>query len=267
MLPDTLRHLVSDEQLSSCEILVVSNGSIDKTAEVTEKFSVVNQKLLEKLKISFFIIDTEKASKTNAINLGLLQAKHEVVVLLDADILIHGKDIKSLVLFLKCNALLAAAPKVRFIYHQSSWFVKQYFEFTKFSNYNLKHRLSNVIALSKKGIEKVGELPEIIADDEYIRRRFRLEEYKIVNSLSFDFICPKNVENLLQVLTRVERGNLQLKALGFVDYTNINTKGATKTRWMSYPIFLVAKVFSVFRAKLQYKKGNIRQWERDESNR
>ena len=73
--------------------------------------------------------------------------------------------------------------------------------------------------------------------------------------------------SLLQVLTRVERGNLQLDQLKVYTNTDIKTQGFDTMVWLSLPIFYAAKLFSLLRAKIQLRFGKVMQWERDESNR
>jgi len=267
VLSATLVHMFLDKKLTNCEVIVVCNGCSDNTVEVAEGYVNACQSYLKGNSVDFSIIDTEIASKTNAINLGVSRAKYKQVVLLDADILVNGSDIMGLVGLLSERDVCAAAPKLNFVYKKSSWLVRRYFDLVKHSSYNQKHRLSNVIALSEKGIKKIGVLPEIIADDEYIRRQFFKTEYQIIDTLAFDFICPKTFFSLLQVLTRVERGNIQLAHLHYLDKSGANSQGFDLIPWPSLPVFIFAKVFSVARAKIQFKFGKVRQWERDESNR
>lgn len=267
LLSSTLAYLLADKLLVNSELIIVCNGCIDKTPDVACQFERENKTLLDTQNIQLSIIETDVASKTNALNLGIDIAQYETTILLDADILVSGGDLVLLASELNNRKLLAVSPKIHFVYQQSPWIVKKYFDLVKYSNYNQKHRLSNVIALSANGIKKLGTLPEVIADDEYIRRQFKDAEYQIIDTLSFDFICPKSLSSLLQVLTRVERGNLQLAHHNFTDKSGVKNKGFGQKTWLSLAIFIFAKLFSTVRAKIQFKLGKVKQWERDESNR
>lgn len=265
LVRDTLTALFDDCSLINVEVLVVCNGCEDNTAHVVREFFHSNKSKIQGTKLN--VLELEKASKTNAINYGIKQTSGKVKVLLDADIIISGQAIIGLVSELKERELLAISPKVFFSFENSSFLVRQYYQVAQKSIYNTHHRLSNVIALAESGIMRLYPLPEVIADDEYIRRQFGIDELAVSSNCSFKFICAKNLMNLIQVLTRVERGNLQLKT--FSDKSNINQlkKGFNQARVFSLPFFVVIKLIAKTRAKLQFNKGRIYQWERDESNR
>lgn len=266
LIKKTLTCVLADQQLSHCHIIIVCNGCTDNTFPLLLEFVKENKSRLEQRNILITVIDEIKASKTNAINIGIAQVKVFPVVLLDADILIHGADIMRLLNELN-EKVIAASPKLQYCFSNSSWLVRAYYAVASCSFYNMKHRLSNVIALSEAAVKKIGKLPNIIADDEYIRRMLDTNEYTIAQTISFDFICPKDVKNLLAVLVRVERGNLQLGQLGYIDNSNANLNGFESFNKMYLPVFLLCKVFAKLKAKQQYAKGKISQWERDESNR
>jgi len=267
LLTKSLKYLLADNDLKNCELIVVCNGCSDGTVDSVTQFDTDFSSELSEKQISLLIIDEAKASKTNAINIGTNKSQFDTCILLDADILVRGNDLNQLIKVLSEQDLHAASPKLCFNYQNSSFWVRQYFELVKYSNYNQNHRLSNVIALSKKGLTKLGQLPEVIADDEYIRRQFKSSEYAIIPSLSFDFICPKTIKNLIQVMKRVERGNLQLAQLNYSDKSGSTLSGFARYPILSLPVFLLVKLYSVWLAKKQLKQGKITQWERDDSNR
>jgi len=267
LITATVSYLLSDNELQHCQILIICNACHDNTVEVMQHFKAVNKTALVEKNINFKIISITKASKTNALNKGVKECQNGEVLLLDADILVNGSDINILLSQLKVKNLLAASPRLNLEFGKSSFLTQQYFKVAHNSRYNKKHRLSNVIALTQDAIKRIFPLPEIIADDEYLRRQIRVDEYSIVDNISFDFICPKSLKSLLQVLTRVERGNLQLARLQYIDNSGANTNGFISVSWFSLPIFIFCKFYSIVRAKWQYKQGRISQWERDESNR
>ncbi|WP_206484677.1 glycosyltransferase [Thalassotalea sp. G2M2-11] len=267
LITQTLSYLLHDKALQYAHIIVVCNGCVDKTFAVVERFIVEQSALLKQQHIRLNVLETVKASKISAINLGLTQVVEFPVVLLDADILVSGQNITQLVEQLKTENLHCAAPKLHFQYEKSSWWVKAYYRVAKRSQYNEKHRLSNVIALSQAAVQQLTPLPDVIADDEYIRRQFHHHEYKILSNISFEFICPKNLKNLLAVLTRVERGNFQLAKLGYFDKSAAELSGFNQVNAWLIPIFIACKLYAKIMARLQYQLGFVFQWERDESNR
>jgi glycosyltransferase involved in cell wall biosynthesis len=267
LIVTTLSCLLADEQLTRCQFYIVCNGCTDNTVTLIRSFIQTQNVCLKSRFIDIEIIETDIASKTNALNIGIKNLTTEQVVLLDADIKIQGSEVNELIAQLKQLKLLAVAPKVSFNYQRSSFFSRLYYRMSSQSFYNQYHRLSNVIALSNSGIERIKYLPDIIADDEFIRRRFDMSEYKIIDDVLFEFTCPKTIKSLLQVLTRVERGNLQLTKLNYHDNTGANLNGFVQKHVFSIPVFLFCKIFAKIRAKWQFNNGYIKQWERDESNR
>lgn len=265
VISQTLNFLLNDKCLNGCEIIVVCNGCLDNTAEVVASYKTANLAQLGERNIALNIEQLAQGSKTQAINLGLSVKQYAQVVLLDADIHITGENIIRLVAELYEPNIEVASPKITFDYHQSSWLVRQYYKIAEQSLYNSQYRISNVIALSKNAVEQLGALPEVIADDEYLRRQFSLAQCSLVASLQHRFICPKNVRNLLNALTRVERGNIQLKQL-FIE--NNYTVAENKPRFsITIVVFYGIKTVVKLRAKWQVLINKKQVWLRDESTR
>jgi glycosyltransferase involved in cell wall biosynthesis len=266
LISKTLARLFEDNSLNNIELLVICNACEDKTHFEVISFIKENALLLKKNKIDLSVLETVKASKTNALNMGINNSQGFVKVLMDADIQICGKDINILVDELYIKKLKAVSPQIEFSFDNSNFLVRQYYRVASLSFYNIHSRLSNVIALSEDGIKRVSPLPEVIADDEYIRRQFTPNEVAVSQHCSLIFICAKNLTNLLQVLTRVERGNIQLKRRYSALTTN-SKNGYNQPPVLCLPTFFLIKLFAKIKARLQFFQGKINQWERDESNR
>ncbi|WP_448546887.1 glycosyltransferase [Thalassotalea fusca] len=263
----TLDCFLRDNALTNADVFVVCNGCTDNTALYANEFIRLHRDKLATRSVSLNVIEIEKASKIAALNEGLSLVEKYPVILLDADILITGHDLIALSSSLVEKELLAAAPKVMFDWQKSSFLAQCYYRISSSSDYNKAHRLSNVIALSENGVKRLCQLPEVIADDEYIRRQFNYKEYQICQDISFVFTCPRNIINVINVLTRVERGNMQLSDLGHVDGTGATLAGPKKRPFHAFVVFAVCKIIAKLRAKRQLRSGQVIQWERDESNR
>ncbi|MEW6989451.1 glycosyltransferase family 2 protein [Colwelliaceae bacterium 6441] len=267
LIAKTLTLLLDDNNLNAIELIVICNACNDNTYAETLSFIEKNSVLLQQRNIDFSVFEADKASKTNALNIGINNSQGTIKILMDADIQISGKDLNTLVAELQDNQLKAISPKIKFSFDKSNFLVRQYFQVASLSSYNLNNRLSNVIALSPQGVNKITPLPEVIADDEYIRRQFSPNEVAVSQHCSLVFTCAKNLTNLLQVLTRVERGNVQLNHLKIKLPTTNAPKGDNKPPLFCFPTFILIKIFVKIRAKIQFMQGKIKQWERDESNR
>ncbi len=266
LLTRTIDYVLGDNELQNCEIIVVCNGCKDNSIEVLTRYQKDNQNVLNSKSIVLKVIDEQKPSKTHALNIGMKDAAAENVVLLDADILVSGACIQELVKVLKEKALLALSPAIEFDTGDSSSAVKRYFNVSENSKYNKELRLSNVIALSAIGRQAVGDFPEVIADDEYLRRQLKFNEYAVLRTHSYAFKTPKDMFNLISVLSRVERGNMQLNKIGV--HAKENTTGTQEsTSFLDRSIFVVVKLIAKTLAWLQYHFGNNSKWQRDESTR
>lgn len=267
LIVKTLTQLLDDKKVNAIEIVVICNACKDNTYAETLSFIETNSLILQQRNIHFLVFETDKASKTNALNIGINNSQGSLKVLMDADIQISGKDLNTLVAELKDKQLKAISPKITFAFDKSNFFVRQYYRVASLSFYNTNKRLSNVIALSESGIKQIFPLPEVIADDEYIRRQFLPAEVAVSQQCALVFTCAKNLTNLLQVLTRVERGNVQLKSMQVNAPTTKIPKKYNNPPALCYPTFFFIKLFVKIRAKLQFMQGKTKQWERDESNR
>jgi glycosyltransferase involved in cell wall biosynthesis len=262
---DTLTSLLEDQQLQKVELIVVCNSCTDTTAQTTRQFSIQRAMEFQQRNIVLSIIETPVASKTNAINLGINQAVADSVLLLDADILISGASILCLLEKMQLNKVPIASPRVQFNYKNSHFLVRQYYKVAEKSTYNLSLRISNVIALSKLGIARIGVLPKVIADDEFIRQSFAPHERLVVKECQFQFYCPKDLGSLIRTLTRIKIGNLQLSKKNNHRKTRFQLGITHKTFPML--VFGLIKTIALLRAQWQIKTHSIPVWERDESSR
>jgi len=263
----TLVTLLGDDNLNNIELLVICNGCNDQTFSKTQSFINANALSLKYKKIDFLLLETAKASKTNALNIGINNSHALIKVLMDADIQICGKDVNLLINELKNKKLEAISPRVKFSFDKSSFLVRQYYRVASLSFYNVNTRLSNVIALSEAGINKITPLPNVVADDEYIRRQFSENERSVSQHCYLIFLCAKTLKDLIQVLTRVERGNVQLNRYYKVRHSEKAKQGYYKLPILHFPTFILIKFIVKIRARIQFSQGRINQWERDESNR
>jgi len=267
LITKTLITLLQDNNLHNIELLVICNGCSDQTFSKTQSFINENSLSLKNKKIDFLLFETSKASKTNALNIGINNSHGLIKVFIDADIQICGKDVNLLISELQNKKLKAISPRVNFSFDNSSFWVRQYYRVASLSFYNANTRLSNVIALSEAGIKQITPLPNVIADDEYIRRQFTENERAVSQHCSLIFLCAKKLKDLIQVLTRVERGNVQLNRHYNNGHSEKAKQGYYKLPILHFPTFILIKFIVKIRARIQFAQGRMNQWERDESNR
>lgn len=188
------------------------------------------------------------------------------MVLLDADILVTGQCVMSLFEQLELRKLKAVSPRVAFDTAKSSKWVSHYYQVEQRSHYNQTLRLSNVIALSAQAVKELNQFPDVIADDEYLRRSFSNTDYAILSEFSFSFIAPRNIYSLITVLARVERGNIQLDQMGHFS-AGVTSGNRAPQKLVARLIFITTKLCAKVLARVEYHFGRRNKWHRDLSNR
>lgn len=267
VIANTLSSMLADNHLVNVEFILVCNGCHDATKDRVDNFVLSNQSELKSKSITFHTLDTSTASKTNAVNIGNQAAQFPERILVDADILVSGECLVTLHREMLEQQALVASPKIQYQYQRSDFWVRHYYRVASQSNYNQKMRISNVICLSKEAVSKLIPLPEVIADDDYIRRQFTASEKWVSHACQYEFICPTKLRSLLKALTRVHHGNQQLAKFSFAIEQKPSGTALNKQPLLSSLIFVSIKLYIRWRAKWQQLTSTTPHWERDESSR
>ncbi|OUM86016.1 MAG: glycosyl transferase [Bacillus thermozeamaize] len=89
-IANTLRYIQKQDYPGDIQIIIIDNGSTDRTSEEAKKAA-------ESLGLSLRIIREENPGKFNALNAGLLEVKTRYLITLDADTLLHRSAVRYLV--------------------------------------------------------------------------------------------------------------------------------------------------------------------------
>ena len=98
------------------QIIVVANGCSDRTSSIARKFAT-------KVKL----IETDRASKTHAINLGLEHAGQGPVLVMDADVTCDFRSLRATARALTQDGFMAASPRLEVDVSQSPYSVRAYY--------------------------------------------------------------------------------------------------------------------------------------------
>ncbi len=258
-----LRPFVDVVRSNEFEVIVVCNGCTDRTAHKVSELSE-----------NFVCIETNTASKTNALNIGDKIAGSYPRIYLDADILLPIKTVSALSEAI-VSGCLAVSPEAKMDLSGSTWLVKAYYEVWLSLPYCRAGMMgAGVYALSEGGRRRFTVFPEVIADDGYVRCLFKESERGITHGHYSVVNAPKNIVSLIKIKTRSRLGRYQLKGK-YPDIINNEEKdygGALKgfifniRRWPKIFVYLVINIYTRFRAAKQLK-DNMSVWERDESSR
>ncbi|RLJ05580.1 MAG: hypothetical protein DRP13_00210 [Candidatus Aenigmatarchaeota archaeon] len=191
------------------EIIVINDGSKDKTGKIAEGFAGV--KVLHNKK---------NRGKACSLNRGLKIAKGELIVCIDADSLVEPDILKKMVGYFKDPKIGAVTPALKV------WNPKNFLEKIQYAEYILNiflrkalafldsiHVTPGVFSVYRKDVlEKAGGFDESnLTEDMEIALRIHEMGYKIENNLdavSYT-ICPDRWKNLFKQRIRWYRGALQ----------------------------------------------------------
>ncbi len=265
VIADCLQNLLQPSETIAPEIIVVCNGCRDETADIVRSFGDAVR-----------CIETETASKVNALNLGDQAASYFPRFYLDADVRISIGDVWKVVSEMEQKNALAAAPRMQMNLSGSSWLVRSYYDVWCNLPYCRAGMIgAGVYALSEKGRNFFTEFPNIIADDRFVRALFR-ENQRIGVSDAFSIIsAPTNLKGLIKIKTRSRLGGYEFESR-FPELLDNETKayGAALTElagelksWHKAFVYLGINFLTRIRAKQQLKTKGFDHWERDDSSR
>ena len=261
----TLKSIFSGNNKEEFKVIVVCNACTDETASVVAEFCDVA------------LIETDKASKVNALNLGDEKVDDgDIRVYMDADIVMTSSGIVTMVTTLNDENLLAVSPNVKMEYSESSWLVRAYYDIWLQLPYVKKGFMGGgVYALSAEGRKRFDRFPDVISDDGFIRSLFDASEVKRVNNVYSLVYAPKTFLGLIKIKTRSRFGQYDLLA----KFPEMQREDKKSYRCALLPllknplnvpkaiVYLMVNLVCRARAKWQYRNNRKYVWETDASSR
>lgn len=248
-------------------VYVVCNGCTDNTFEVVKRVVQNNDSKIE-------LIDLEKGSKVLAINYVLDLISEGSVMVHDADVYLSRADIDNIINFTLHNEFLYASVNSIINKKDCSYLVEKYYKFMKRLPES-KHGMvsSGVYILSSQARKIIIRLPDVIADDGYIKSFFKPQRLSVINDANSVVDAPKSISALIKIKTRSRLGNLDLnKRYSLNPSSRKNTinsimKTATDSKDV-IGLFIYCMVTTICRLRAYWQiKLNIIKWERDETSR
>lgn len=254
-------------QTPALRVLVVCNGCSDDTAARAREVPGVE------------VIESPIPSKVKAINLGLDAAQPGPVIVMDADIRLKGGGLGSLFDALARPGVLAAAPRAEMEYAPgTAWMVRAYYRLWFSMSYVSEGMVGcGVYALNQAGRERIGQLPDIIADDGYVRASFAPSERVRVDDVAALVRAPRTLRDLVKIKSRSRLGYFQLRHRCGGSLPGQNERPqhagawtsllAKPSLWPCIPPYLYVNLIARRRARRQLESLASYVWERDESAR
>jgi glycosyltransferase involved in cell wall biosynthesis len=267
VIADTLRSLLQGHELGAVRVLVVCNGCTDSTANVARGIDGVT------------VLESSIPSKVAAVNLGLETAPEGTAICVDADIRLSSGGLAALAAAINVPEPRVAAPSVRMDFGSgASWTVRAYYRLWLSLPYVAEGMVGcGVYALNDAARRRLGKIPQIIADDGYVRGSFAPAERVKVESVIATVRAPRTMRDLVKIKTRSRLGRYQLDALfgGKLPGQNERQQHGSAwrgvlfnpARWLDVAVYLYVNAVTRYRARRQFAKLETYVWERDESTR
>lgn len=265
VIEQTLDTLLRDRE-ANVEIILVCNGCTDNTVKLASAYEGLE------------VIDTARASKTHALNLGDASAGGKCRVYMDADVVVSGRDLLSMMAEMKRSGALAITPKVRMDYSGASLPVRMYYAFWLQLPYVQEGFVGGgVYMISARGRERFGEFPDLISDDGFVRSLFSRNEICRSEDVCSVVRSPRTVGGLIKIFTRSRVGQYQLFKRFPQSRVELQ-KNSDRSRMllayllrpqnlMSGFIYLLVNFVCRIRARAQFARIDHYVWEKDVSTR
>ncbi|MGP1358349.1 glycosyltransferase [Roseicyclus sp.] len=200
----TLWYLSRGLPLGQVRVVVIANGCSDATAARAR--AALPQAL---------VIETERAGKCHALNLGHAAADPGApVICLDADLDVTAESLLALLEPVAEGGAMAACGQMDVATADASPAVRTFYVGWRANPYFARGKFGGLFALSPEGAARVFPLPEVTADDEFIRRSFAPGEVAFVPGCRFTARAPLTMASLLRVRRRSLRGARQIARMG-----------------------------------------------------
>ncbi|MCT4609178.1 MAG: glycosyltransferase [Pelagimonas sp.] len=258
----TLWYLSKGLRLDEFRVVVIANGCSDSTAARARSVMPDAE-----------VIETQRRGKCHALNLGFdASCKSAPIVCLDADLDVTSESLTALLAPLSNGTALASCGKMEVITSSSSAAVRMFYQGWRSNPYFNQGKFGGLFALSPEGAARVFPLPEITADDEYIRRSFNAQDVAFVPTCSFSARAPFRFRDLIRVRRRSLRGARQVTKLGMASPEQKSLPKMLRRALVSpsdtLPIAFFLLVMCWVRVCLMCEgQSSSQRWERDLSSR
>jgi len=247
-------------------VVVVCNGCSDRTAEVARAHPQVT------------VVETPRPSKHAAMRLGDEHAPDFPRIYVDADVEVDATCLDRLAAALDRPGVLAAAPRRVVPQNRTTWPVRWYYEVWE-ALPGVREGLfgRGVVALSREGHERLGAVPELMADDLSASAAFDRHERVVVPDALVVVHPPRTWSDLLRRRVRVVTGTRQ--AYEGAARASLRTDSRTGRGdlaralarrpglWPKVPVFLLVTILARRGAARAVAAGDFGTWLRDESSR
>jgi glycosyltransferase involved in cell wall biosynthesis len=245
-------------------VVVVCDGCTDATADIARRFAGVQ------------VVEQARGGKPAALNAGDQAATGFPRFYVDADIQVGLADLRAVARRMISEGRAAGAPRMRVDTSSSSWPVRRFYDIWTRLPYATDATLgSGVFGLTEEGRGRFDRFPDVIGDDEYIRRLFALDERVEDPPGTFVVTPPRHLRPLVRIKTRSRLGIAQLDSLQGPAPAEAGDHGSSvlpalarqPRLWPSLAVFVGVRLVVEVRVRVRRRRGAFGGWARDESSR
>lgn len=208
MIGATVQALLDQDCDLDLEIVVVANGCHDATAEVVRALQPRAEARGRRLEV----LETAQANKIHAINLGDRARRHDIVMYLDADVVLAPNAISEVHTALTATSAPRLAAPARVLAPARSRVTRAYGRMWEQLPFIVRNGAGiGCYAVNASGRRRWGAYPQIIADDHFARLQFTPDERVLVPAASYTWALPEGFRELVRVRTRWSYGNDELR--------------------------------------------------------
>jgi hypothetical protein len=261
-----LAAMLKDATPGELEIIVVANGCKDDTAEKARAFGPPVK-----------VVETPVGSKIGALNLGDEHASHFPRMYVDADIEVTTQTLREVAGILgEDSNVVVAAPRAIFSFEGRPLLVRSFYKVWSSLPYFTENLIgAGFYAFSRKGRERFGKFPDIIADDAFARLIAGPTERRALDSASFTISPPRNLGSVAKIQTRARAGMYELREKFPELQANETTNAQRSVRiiasrpdlWVHAPVYLGVMAYAKLQAHVKLLRGRQKHWERDDTGR
>lgn len=200
--------LASDGIKPPLEIIVISNGSHDETADIARGFSA----RLSDRGWQLNVLDLAQGGKMNALNRGDTAAQGNIRIYLDADVVVSPQLLAEIILKLDKQAPTYSSGNVVLARADSpvSRAYGRIYQRIPFMVTGVPG--CGLFAVNKAGRTRWSDFPDIISDDTFVRLSFASSE-RVLAQAEYTWPLVEGFANLVRVRRRQDAGVKQLKHL------------------------------------------------------
>ncbi len=202
-LPACLSALLASEPLpGSAEVIVIANGCTDDTAAIAQGFAAK----AEAKGWGMTVLDLPSGGKLGAWNAGEAVAHGDVLIYLDADVIVSPQIVGQITKALDGVQARYASGRPNVTVAGDDRLTRQYTRFWLTTPF-MVHGVPGfgIFAMNRAGRGRWGDWPDIISDDTFARLHFRPEE-RISVPATYDWPMIEGFTRLVQVRRRQDVG-------------------------------------------------------------